>query len=156
RLADTIAAHVPLKIADKQKILEATTILERLELVLAYLEAEMDLLTIEKKIQNRVKKQMEKSQREYYLNEKMKAIQKELGDLDEMAAGTDIDQLKDKIEKAGMSAEAKDKAISELNKLRMMPPMSAEATVSRNYLDWLLGIPWKKRSKVSEDLKRAE
>ncbi|MBA2654772.1 MAG: endopeptidase La [Gammaproteobacteria bacterium] len=156
RLADTIAAHVPLKIVDKQKILESTSILERLELVLAYLEAEMDLLQIEKKIQNRVKKQMEKSQREYYLNEKMKAIQKELGEIDEMGGGTDIDQLKEKIDKAGMSAEAKDKAMAELNKLRMMPPMSAEATVSRNYLDWLLGVPWKKRTKVSDDLKKAE
>lgn len=156
RLADTIAAHVPLKIVDKQKILEATSILERLELVLSYLEAEMDLLSIEKKIQSRVKKQMEKSQREYYLNEKMKAIQKELGDLDEMGPGNDIDQLKDKIEKAGMPQEAKDKALAELNKLKMMPPMSAEATVSRNYLDWLLAVPWKKRSKVSEDLSKAE
>lgn len=156
RLADTIAAHVPLKIVDKQKILESISVLERLELVLAYLEAEMDLLQIEKKIQNRVKKQMEKSQREYYLNEKMKAIQKELGELDEMASGSDIDQLKDKIEKAGMSAEVKDKAMAELNKLRMMPPMSAEATVSRNYLDVLLSVPWKKRSKVSDDLTKAE
>lgn len=156
RLADTIAAHVPLKIVDKQKILEAHSILERLELVLAYLEAEMDLLQIEKKIQSRVKKQMEKSQREYYLNEKMKAIQKELGDLDDANGGNDIDQLKDKIEKAGMPQEAKDKALAELNKLKMMPPMSAEATVSRNYLDWLLGVPWKKRSKVSEDLAKAE
>lgn len=156
RLADTIAAHVPLKILDKQKILESTSVLNRLELVLAYLEAEMDLLQIEKKIQNRVKKQMEKSQREYYLNEKMKAIQKELGELDETASGNEIDQLKEKIEKAGMTVEAKDKAIAELNKLRMMPPMSAEATVSRNYLDWLLGVPWKKRSKVSEDLSKAE
>lgn len=156
RLADTIAAHVPLKIVDKQKILEASSILERLELVLAYLEAEMDLLQIEKKIQNRVKKQMEKSQREYYLNEKMKAIQKELGDLDEAGSGNDVDQLKDKIDKAGMPQEAKDKAIAELNKLKMMPPMSAEATVSRNYLDWLLAVPWKKRSKVSEDLNKAE
>ncbi len=156
RLADTIAAHVPLKIVDKQKILEATSILERLELVLSYLEAEMDLLQIEKKIQSRVKKQMEKSQREYYLNEKMKAIQNELGDLSEMGPGNDIDQLKDKIEKAGMPQEAKDKALAELNKLKMMPPMSAEATVSRNYLDWLIGVPWKKRSKVSEDLSKAE
>jgi ATP-dependent Lon protease len=156
RLADTIAAHVPLKIVDKQKILETISVLERLEMVLAYLEAEMDLLQIEKRIQTRVKKQMEKSQREYYLNEKMKAIQKELGELDEMASGSDIDQLKDKIEKAGMSREAKDKALAELNKLRMMPPMSAEATVVRNYLDWLLGVPWKKSSKVSEDLIKAE
>lgn len=155
RLADTIAAHVPLKIADKQKILEASTILERLEMVLAYLEAEMDLLQIEKKIQSRVKKQMEKSQREYYLNEKMKAIQNELGDLSE-GPGNDIDQLKEKIEKAGMPQEAKDKALAELNKLKMMPQMSAEATVSRNYLDVLLAVPWKKRSKVSEDLSKAE
>jgi ATP-dependent Lon protease len=156
RLADTIAAHVPLKIVDKQKILEAHSILDRLELVLAYLEAEMDLLQIEKKIQNRVKKQMEKSQREYYLNEKMRAIQQELGDLGEGGGGNDIDQLKDKIEKAGMTQEAKEKALAELNKLKMMPPMSAEATVSRNYLDWLIGVPWKKKSKVSEDLSKAE
>jgi ATP-dependent Lon protease len=155
RLADTIAAHVPLKISDKQRILASGSVLERLELVLGYLEAEMGVLQIEKKIQTRVKKQMEKSQREYYLNEKMKAIQKELGDLDEISAGNDIDQLKDKIEKAGMPPEVKEKALAELNKLRMMPPMSAEATVSRNYLDWLLGVPWKKRSKVSEDLVRA-
>lgn len=156
RLADTIAAHVPLKISDKQKILESASIYSRLELVLAYLEVEMDLLQIEKKIQNRVKKQMEKSQREYYLNEKMKAIQKELGEIDEAGAGNELEQLKDKIEKAGMSAEAKSRAIAELNKLKMMPPMSAEATVSRNYLDWLLGVPWKKKSKVSEDLTKAE
>jgi ATP-dependent Lon protease len=149
RLADTIAAHVPLKIADKQKILEAISILERLELVLAYLEDEMDSLQLEKKIQNRVKKSMEKSQREYYLNEKMKAIQEELGERN------DLDHLRNEIEKAGMSAEAKDKALSELKKLSTMPPMSAEATVSRNYLDWLLIIPWKKRSKVNNDLNKA-
>lgn len=156
RLADTIAAHVPLKIQDKQKILESSSTLHRLELVLAYLEAEMDLLQIEKKIQGRVKKQMEKSQREYYLNEKMKAIQKELGELEEGGGAGELEQLKDKIEQAGMPQEAKEKALAELNKLRMMPPMSAEATVSRNYLDVLLGVPWKEKTKVSKDLKKAE
>jgi ATP-dependent Lon protease len=155
RLTDTIAAHLPLKIQDKQKILESTSVLNRLELLLTFLEAEMDLLQIEKRIQSRVKKQMEKSQREYYLNEKMKAIQKELGELDDASFGNENDQLKDKIEKAGMTTEAKEKALAELQKLRMMPPMSAEATVSRNYLDWLLLVPWKKRSKVSEDLVEA-
>lgn len=153
RLADTVAAHIALKIEDKQKILEKNKIFERLELVLSLLEGEIELLQMEKKIQTTVKRQMEKSQREYYLNEKMKAIQKELGDLDD---GNGEDQLKEKIEKSGMSAEAKEKALAELNKLRMMPPMSAEATVSRNYLDWLLAVPWKARSKVNHDLLRAQ
>lgn len=157
RLADTLAAHITLKVEDKQKILEAQNIETRLEMVLAQLEAEVDMLQMEKRIQGRVKKQMEKSQREYYLNEKMKAIQKELGELEEGGvSGNELDQLKDKIEKAGMTDEAKEKALAELNKLRMMPPMSAEATVSRNYLDWLLGTPWKEKTRVSHDLKKAQ
>lgn len=153
RLADTVAAHMSLKIEDKQKILEKIIVIERLKLVLGLLEGEIELLQMEKKIQSNVKRQMEKSQREYYLNEKMKAIQKELGDIDE-AHGED--QIKIKIEKSGMSVEAKEKALAELNKLKMMPPMSAEATVSRNYLDWLLAVPWKERSKVNHDLQKAQ
>lgn len=156
RLSDTIAAHMALKVEDKQKILEKHELPARLELVLALLEAEIDLLQVEKKIQNRVKRQMEKSQREYYLNEKMKAIQKELGELDASAPLNEMEQLKTKIEEAGMTEEAKEKALAELNKLKMMPPMSAEATVSRNFLDWLLAIPWKATSKVSNDLAKAK
>lgn len=155
RLSDTIAAHMSLKVEDKQKILEKINVLERMELLLTMLESEMELLQMEKKIQTRVKRQMEKSQREYYLNEKMKAIQKELGELETGAAG-EIEQLQSKIEKAGMSPEAKEKAMAELNKLKMMSPMSSEATVSRNYLDWLLSVPWKKRSRVSRDLQKAQ
>lgn len=154
RMADTVAAHMSLKVEDKQKILEKDNVFERLELVLNLLEFEIEQLQMEKKIQSRVKKQMEKSQREYYLNEKMKAIQKELGDLEE--GGTSDEQLKERIEKSGMTAEAKEKALAELSKLRLMPPMSAEATVCRNYLDWLLVVPWKKRSKVSRDLNKAQ
>lgn len=156
RLADTIAAHMSIKIEDKQKILEATNIKERLELTLAKLEAEIELWQIEKRIQGSVKRQMEKSQREYYLNEKMKAIQKELGELDEGSAGGDLEHLKAKIENAGMSKEAYDKAMAEFNKLRMMSPMSAEATVTRNYLDWLLDVPWKEHTKVNKNLSKAE
>ncbi len=150
RLVDTIAAHMSLKVESKQQILEKENIMERMEFVHSLLGEEIELLQMEKKIQTRVKRQMEKSQREYYLGEKMKAIQKELGDHapDEM--------LKEKIEKSGMSREAKEKAMAELNKLKMMPPMSAEATVYRNYLDWLLAIPWKKRSKVSHNLPQAQ
>lgn len=156
RLADTIAAHVPLSLHDKQMILEARNIRERLELVLVYLEAEIDKMQVEKRVQKRVKSQMEKSQREYYLNEKMKAIQKELGEIDETTGMTELEQLEDKIKKAGMPPEAKTKAMAELNKLKMMPPMSAEATVSRNYLDWLIAVPWKKKTNVSSDLAKAE
>ncbi len=156
RLADTIAAHMSIKIEDKQKILELTSIKARLELTLAKLEAEIELWQIEKRIQGSVKRQMEKSQREYYLNEKMKAIQKELGELDEGSGGGDLEHLKAKIESAGMSKEAYDKATAELNKLRMMSPMSAEATVTRNYLDWLLELPWKEHTKVNKDLTKAE
>lgn len=150
RLVDTIAAHMSLKVESKQQILEKINIFERMEFVHALLGEEIELLQMERKIQTRVKRQMEKSQREYYLNEKLKAIQKELGD------HVPDESLKEKIEKAGMSAEAKEKALAELNKLKMMPPMSAEATVYRNYLDWLLALPWKKRTKISHDLIKAE
>ncbi len=154
RLADTIAAHLGISIEDKQGVLEIPNVLARLERLMALIEAEMDVLKLEKRIRGRVKTQMEKSQREYYLNEQMKAIQKELGDLDE--TGTDLGDLENKIAKAGMPKEALEKAQSELNKLKMMSPMSAEATVVRNYLDWMLMLPWKKRSKVSNDLSKAE
>jgi len=154
RLADTIAAHMSLKIEEKQKILEIENLRDRLEHLIGLMEAEIDLLQVEKRIRGRVKRQMEKSQREYYLNEQMKAIQKELGDLDE--GHNEVDDLTRKIEEAGMSKEAKDKAESELNKLKMMSPMSAEATVVRNYIDWLVNVPWKKRSKVRNDLLKAE
>jgi ATP-dependent Lon protease len=153
RIADTIAAHLAIKLADKQKILEIVDSGERLEHLLGLIETEIDLLQVEKRLRGRVKRQMEKSQREYYLNEQMKAIQKELGDLEE--GGSEIDELAKKIEKSGMSKEAKDKAVSELNKLKMMSPMSAEATVVRNYIDWMLRVPWKKRTKISHDLARA-
>ncbi len=158
RLADTIAAHMALKIEDKQKILECQVVHKRLEMVLGLLGAEIDLLRMERRIQGRVKKSMEKSQREYYLNEKMKAIQKELGEMEGGKGGSlnEIEELKENIEKAGMSKEAKEKALTELKKMQMMPPMSAEATVSRNYLDWLIDVPWKKTSKVSKDLEEAE
>jgi len=154
RLADTIAAHMSLKIEEKQKILEIESLRERLEHLIGLMEEEIDLLQVEKRIRGRVKRQMEKSQREYYLNEQMKAIQKELGDLEE--GHNEIDDLTRKIENAGMSTEAKEKADSELNKLKMMSPMSAEATVVRNYIDWLVNVPWKKRTKVRNDLAKAE
>jgi ATP-dependent Lon protease len=155
RLADTIAAHMSLKIEEKQKILEIGDLYKRLEHLIALMEAEIDLLQVEKRIRGRVKRQMEKSQREYYLNEQMKAIQKELGDMDE-GGGNELDELARKIEKAGMSKEAKEKAETELGKLKMMSPMSAEATVVRNYIDWLVNVPWKKRTKVRNDLAKAE
>jgi ATP-dependent Lon protease len=144
RLADTIAAHMSLKIDEKQKILEIEDVRGRLEHLMSLIEGEIDILQIEKRIRGRVKQQMEKSQREYYLNEQMKAIQKELGDLED--APNEVEELARKIEKAGMSKEAKQKATAELNKLKMMSPMSAEATVVRNYIDWLVSVPWKKRS----------
>lgn len=153
RLADTIAAHMSLKIEEKQKILEIGNLRNRLEHLIALMEAEIDLLQVEKRIRGRVKRQMEKSQREYYLNEQMKAIQKELGDMDE--GHNEMDDLASKIEKAGMSKEAREKADTELGKLRMMSPMSAEATVVRNYIDWLVNVPWKKRTKVRHDLAKA-
>jgi ATP-dependent Lon protease len=154
RLADTIAAHMSLKLDEKQHVLEIRTVQQRLEHLISLIEGELDVLQIEKRIRGRVKQQMEKSQREYYLNEQMKAIQKELGELEE--APNEIDDLADKIEKAGMTKEAKEKADSELNKLKMMSPMSAEATVVRNYIDWLVSVPWKKKSKVRNDLTAAE
>jgi ATP-dependent Lon protease len=154
RLADTIAAHLSLKLDQKQAILEITSVQARLEHLMGLIEVELDVLEMEKRIRGRVKQQMEKSQREYYLNEQMKAIQKELGDLDDVP--NELDDLANKIEDAGMTEEAKDKATSELNKLKMMSPMSAEATVVRNYLDWLVSIPWKKRSRISRNLGKAE
>ncbi len=154
RQADTIAAHLGIRIEDKQKILETADLRERMERLMALIEGEIDVLKLEKRIRGRVKTQMEKSQREYYLNEQMKAIQKELGDLDE--SGNDLGDLEQKIGKAGMPKEALEKAMGEFNKLKMMSPMSAEATVVRNYLDWILAVPWKKRSKVRHDIKAAE
>ena len=154
RLVDTMAAHMALKIDQKQSILEITELSERVEHVLALLDAEIDLLQVEKRIRGRVKKQMERSQREYYLNEQMKAIQKELGDIDE--GHNEVEELKKRIEKAGLSKEAHAKATAELNKLKQMSPMSAEATVVRTYIDWLTNVPWKAESKVRLDLSKAE
>ena len=154
RLADTIAAHMSLKLEEKQSVLEIISIDQRLEHLMNLIEAELDVLQIEKRIRGRVKQQMEKSQREYYLNEQMKAIQKELGEMED--APNELEDLARKIEDAGMSTEAKDKATSELNKLKLMSPMSAEATVVRNYVDWLVSVPWKKRSKINRNLVRAE
>jgi ATP-dependent Lon protease len=154
RLADTIAAHMSLKLDEKQRLLEIESSRERLERLMGLIESEIDVMQIEKRIRGRVKQQMEKSQREYYLNEQMKAIQKELGEMED--APNELEELQQKIEKAGMSKEAKAKANSELNKLRMMSPMSAEATVVRNYIDWLVSVPWKKRSKIRHDLAAAE
>jgi len=154
RLADAIAAHLSLKIEDKQRILEMRSTRERLEHILGVMETEIDLLQVEKRIRGRVKRQMEKSQREYYLNEQMKAIQKELGELEE--GPSESEELAKKIEKAGMPKEAREKAEAELKKLKMMSPMSAEATVVRNYIDWLVNVPWKKRSKIRKDLAEAE
>ena len=154
RLADTVAAHLGVKIEHKQAILEIHDTRERLEHLVARVEEEIDLLQVEKRIRGRVKRQMEKSQREYYLNEQMKAIQKELGDMDE--APNEIEDLGKRIESAGMSKEARKKATAELNKLKMMSPMSAEATVVRNYVDWLANVPWKKRTRIGRDLGKAE
>ena len=154
KLADTIASHLSLKIPDRQKLLELINVAERLEQIFAFMEGEISVLEVEKRIRGRVKRQMEKTQREYYLNEQMKAIQKELNEgedgMDELA------ELEEKIKKARMTKEAKQKSQAELKKLRQMSPMSAEATVVRNYLDWMLGVPWSKRSKIIKDLKFAE
>ncbi|ADN76798.1 ATP-dependent proteinase [Ferrimonas balearica DSM 9799] len=150
RLADTMAAHMPLKLADKQAVVEMVDVGERLEYLMATMESEIDILQVEKKIRTRVKKQMEKSQREYYLNEQMKAIQKELGELDD--APDEFEALSKKIDEARMPTEAKEKTVAELNKLKMMSPMSAEATVVRSYVDWMVSVPWAKRSKVKKDL----
>lgn len=154
RLADTIAAHLNLKLDEKQGVLEIEDAYKRLEHVVAKTDAEMEVLHIERRIRGRVKQQMEKSQREYYLNEQMKAIQKELGEIED--APNDLDELEKKIEKAGMPKEVKDKATLEFNKLKSMSPMSAEATVVRNYLDWLVDVPWKKRSRARIDLGKAQ
>ncbi len=153
KLADTIASHLAIKIADKQDILEITTVSSRLERVYTLMESEISVLQVEKKIRSRVKRQMEKTQREYYLNEQMKAIQKELGDGDER---DDIAEFEEKIENTKLSKEARDKALAELKKLKQMSPMSAEATVVRNYLDWLLSIPWGVKGKVKKDLAEAQ
>src|ERR1700681_700206 len=153
KLADTVASHLAVKIPEKQAVLELTSVSARLEKVLSLMESEISVLQVEKRIRTRVKRQMEKTQREYYLNEQMKAIQKELGDeegKDELA------ELEEKIKKTKLSKEARDKAVHELKKLRQMSPMSAEATVVRNYLDWLLAIPWSKKSKIKKDLHHAE
>ena len=154
KLADTIASHLTLKIADKQQLLETPSVAQRLEKVFGFMEGEMGVLQVEKRIRNRVKRQMEKTQREYYLNEQMKAIQKELGEGED--GRDELQELEDRIAKTKLSAEARDKANAELKKLRSMSPMSAEATVVRNYLDWMLSIPWKKRSRVKKDLAAAE
>lgn len=154
RLADTIAAHMALKIEEKQEILELVGVRERLEKLMGVMESEIDLLQVEKRIRGRVKRQMEKSQREYYLNEQMKAIQKELGELDDVP--NEVEELTEKIRKAGMPKEAKAKATAELNKLKMMSPMSAEATVVRNYIDWMVNVPWKRRGKIRSELPEAE
>jgi len=154
RLVDTISAHMPMKIEDKQRMLDIECLGDRLEYLIGVMQGEMDFLQVEKKIRGRVKKQMERSQREYYLNEQMKAIQKELGDMDDTP--NELEDLKARIDQAGMTAEAKDKTLAELAKLKMMSPMSAEATVVRGYIDWMLAVPWKKRSKVRHDMKRAQ
>ena len=154
RLTDSIAAHVTLKIKDKQDLLELESLTERIQHLLNLIENEIDLLQVEKRIRGRVRSQVEKSQREYYLNEQIKAIQKELNDLEE--GGSETDVLEKKIKEAGMTKEAEEKAMAELNKLKLMAPMSAEATVSRNYLDWLINVPWKNASKINRDLLKAE
>ena len=153
RLADTIAAHLPIKLEQKQKILEMVNVTERLESLLSQLEGEIDILQVEKRIRGRVKRQMEKSQREYYLNEQVKAIQKELGEGEE---GADLEELDKRIKAARMPKEAKKKADAEFKKLKLMSPMSAEATVVRNYIDTLVNLPWRKKSKVNNDLANAE
>jgi len=154
RLTDTIASHMTLSLEQKQRVLEIADLTERLEHLMSSMEGEIDLFQVEQRIRGRVKKQMEKSQREYYLNEQMKAIQKELGDMDE--AVSELDQLEEKITQAGMPTAALEKAQSELGKLKMMSPMSAEASVLRNYIDWMIGVPWKKKSRVKHDLVNSE
>ncbi len=154
KVIDTITSHLNLKVAEKQDILETIDLKNRLEKLLEHLETEVGVLQVEKRIRNRVKKQMEKTQREYYLNEQLKAIQKELGEGED--GKDELSELEEKIKKLRLTKEARDKALSDLKKLRGMSPMSAEATVVRNYLDWIVGLPWKKRSKISKDLKKAE
>ena len=153
RLVDTIAAHLQLKLDQRQEILDTVSIAARMEYLLGQLEAELDIMQVEKRIRGRVKRQMEKSQREYYLNEQVKAIQKELGEEDERG---ELDALEKQIKEAGMSKEAEEKSLAELKKLKMMPPMSAESTVVRNYIDTLLELPWKKKSRVSKDIAKAD
>ncbi|MAY56945.1 MAG: endopeptidase La [Gammaproteobacteria bacterium] len=154
RMVDTIASHMSLQLQEKQNLLELVNLQSRIEHLMGLIEAEIDLFQVEKRIRGRVKKQMEKSQREYYLNEQMKAIQKEMGELED--APNEAEELKNKIDKAGMPKEAKDKALAEWNKLKMMSPMSSEASVVRTYLDWMVNVPWKKRSKISLQLDKAE
>jgi ATP-dependent Lon protease len=154
KLSDTVAAHLSLKISDKQELLETHSLAERLERLYGFMESEISVLQVEKRIRSRVKRQMEKTQREYYLNEQMKAIQKELGELED--GRDEVSELEERIRKTRLSKEARDKALAEVKKLRSMSPMSAEATVVRNYLDWMLAIPWKKRSKISKDIRRAQ
>jgi ATP-dependent Lon protease len=154
RLADTIAAHMTIKIEDKQAVLENDSVPARIEKLITLMESEVDLLEMERRVRGRVKQQMEKNQREYYLNEQMKAIQKELGELEDVP--NEIEELARKIKKSGMPEAARTKAEAELNKLKLMSPMSAEATVVRNYIDWMVSLPWKKRTKVNHDLKHAE
>jgi len=154
RLADTVAAHLSIRLEEKQTLLEMGSVAERMEKLMALVDGEIEVLQLEKRIRGRVKTQMEKSQREYYLNEQMKAIQKELGDMDD--APNDMDDLTRRVSEAGMSKEARKKADSELNKLKMMSPMSAEATVVRNYIDWMLNVPWKKSSRIRKNLTDAE
>src|SRR5436309_6633186 len=153
RLADTIAAHLPLKLEQKQQVLEMFEVKARLEHLLSQLETEIDILQVEKRIRGRVKRQMEKSQREYYLNEQVKAIQKELGEGED---GADLEEMEKRVKAARMPKEARKKAEGELKKLRLMSPMSAEATVVRNYVETLVNLPWKKRSKISRDIGAAE
>src|SRR5690606_28780084 len=150
---DTVAAHLAIKLAEKQQLLEIVSVSERLERVYGLMEGEISVLQVEKRIRSRVKRQMEKTQREYYLNEQMKAIQKELGDGDDR---DELAELEERIKKTKLSKEAREKAEAELKKLRQMSPMSAEATVVRNYLDWLLGIPWQNRSRIKKDLTAAQ
>jgi len=154
KLSDTVASHLALKISDKQELLSTFSVADRLEKVFGHMEGEIDVLQVEKKIRGRVKRQMEKTQREYYLNEQLKAIQKELGDSDE--GQDEVSELEERIEKTKLSKEAKEKALGELKKLKSMSPMSAEATVVRNYLDWMLNVPWSKRSRVNKDIVKAE
>src|SRR5688500_17819984 len=153
RLADTVAAHLPLKLEQKQQVLEMFDVKQRLEHLLSQLETEIDILQVEKRIRGRVKRQMEKSQREYYLNEQVKAIQKELGEGEE---GADLEEMEKKIRRAHMPKDARKKAEAELKKLKLMSPMSAEATVVRNYIDTIVNLPWRKKSKISKDIKQAQ
>jgi ATP-dependent Lon protease len=150
KLADTVVAHLPVKLTDKQEILELPTPKDQMEKLLPLLEGEIEILEIEKKIRGRVKKQMERTQKEFYLNEQMRAIQKELGQGDE--GRTELDELEEKVKKKKMNKEAQQKAEKEIKKLRLMSPMSAEATVSRNYIDWLISIPWQERTEDKLDI----